>query len=144
MPRISAKVALHAKGQASGRIKPHIGRWGSECNDSAFFGVVLSPLPDMTRDKVAFGQAIYANDATVFADANATTPNYFWGASKDWFPVSHAELPTHENLKYAILRIVAHRPQLDDEQIGDELGIAPVEASRLLRELETEGLVRRL
>lgn len=60
-------------------------------------------------------------------------------------PVSReSRNPEEEQLKARILEFVRAHPRLDDEEIGDELGIAPVEASRLLRDLEAEGSIRRI
>lgn len=41
-----------------------------------------------------------------------------------------------------ILTLLHERPGLDDEEIGDLVGITPFEASEVLRALEAAGMIR--
>jgi CRP-like cAMP-binding protein len=56
---------------------------------------------------------------------------------------SQAAPKGEEALQLAILRVLNQNPGLDDVEIADSLGAVPFEVSRLLRQLEKDGLVER-
>jgi Mn-dependent DtxR family transcriptional regulator len=48
------------------------------------------------------------------------------------------------DFKADILSLVTSHPALDDEQIARILGVTPFNASALLRELESAGLIKKV
>lgn len=75
------------------------------------------------------------------------TENRAKSYSGDWvseedecYGLASQPLPDSES-KCALLVVVTKEPSLDDEEIADRIGLPAVEVSRLLREMEDDGLV---
>ena len=58
-----------------------------------------------------------------------------------WQATSIEAVPEPHDIKLRILYAVTKNPGLDDEEIASRLRVAAFDVSRLLREMEREGLV---
>lgn len=95
-------------------------------------------------EEVFKGQVATAR-ANIYAPSTASSVEYTWYTFEDsQIRAKPMKNPVSLDIKSAIVKLIETSPKLDDEEIGEAFGMPAVAASILLREMEADGLIRRV